>query len=250
MPASNVSLDDFYKTALGQYVLDWELGQYDRLVSDCFGYNALQIGATSIDFLRNNRISLKIAGDQELRPLTGIRTEGRCPVLLSFKELPFEEDSFDLVLLPHTLEEVDDPHAVLREVHRILIPNGRVIITGFNLMSLWGLRLKLQRFSGNAFLPGRQFFSVFRLKDWLNLLNMNVDRGAFGCYESAWTLGRKKKDHWMEKAGDRWWPQCGAVFAISARKVVEGNKFVGRAIRTKAPSFVGGRQAVTNVNKK
>jgi SAM-dependent methyltransferase len=57
-----------------------------------------------------------------------------------FDALPFPNHSLDLVVLPHALELARDPHLTLREVERVLVPEGRVVITGFNPLSLWGLR--------------------------------------------------------------------------------------------------------------
>jgi SAM-dependent methyltransferase len=159
-----------------------------------------------------------------------------------FEAMPFESESIDLVVMPHSLEVSEDPHALLREIYRILIPGGRIILTGFNLMSLWGLRFKMQRFGAKTFLPGRQFMSVFQIRDWLHLLSFHVDRGAFGCYGLTFSSPQSREDSWIEKAGDRWWPQCGAIFAISATKEVAGCKLVGRAVNKKF-FFLGRRPA-------
>jgi ubiquinone/menaquinone biosynthesis C-methylase UbiE len=59
--------------------------------------------------------------------------------------LPFAANSLDLVVLPHTLELSLDPHATLREVERVLVPEGRVVISGLNPASLWGLRQQRAR---------------------------------------------------------------------------------------------------------
>ncbi len=232
------TLDDFYTTPLGRYALNWEEQQYDKLVSDCFGYYALQLGGTSIDFLRSNRIGTKIYADEHLTPLTNITDRESPRVQVSFENLPFETESVDLIVMPHTLEAVDDPHALLREVYRVLIPNGRLIVTGFNMMSLWGIRFRMQRLGVKPFLPGNQFISVFQLRDWLHLLSFNVDRGAFGAYHTTLATEQSHRSTWIEKAGDRWWPQCGALYAIGARKMVPGGKLVGKAIN-KRYSFFG-----------
>ena len=62
-----------------------------------------------------------------------------------FDALPFDAASLDLVILPHALELARDPHLALREVERVLVPEGRVIIVGFNPASLWGTRQRLGR---------------------------------------------------------------------------------------------------------
>ena len=211
---SNITLAQFYSSALGQYALRWERAQYDALVADCFGYHAVQIGASGIDFLSDNRIPLKVIGERSLRPLTQLE-DSRVRIQLSYSELPFESESLDLVLLPHALEMAEDPHALLREVSRVLIPGGRVVLTGFNLTSLWGIRFHLQKFGAKVFLPGKQFMSVFQLKDWLSLLSFHVDRGTFGRYSWSFSPESHKDSSWLEKAGDRWWPQCGATDGAS-----------------------------------
>ena len=72
--------------------------------------------------------------------------------------LPFAAASLDLLLLPHTLELSLDPHATLREVERVLVPEGRVVISGLNPASLWGLRQRRARLyqrlgKGTLYLP-------------------------------------------------------------------------------------------------
>lgn len=236
-------LDSFYRSSLGRYCLVWEQNEFDKLVADCFGYNALQLGASSVNFLRNNRIALKIAGDRELKNLTHVADETSATVRLQPEMLPFDSESIDLVLLPHTLELAEDPHSVLRETARVLIPGGRVIITGFNLTSLWGLRVGMQKLGLPQFLPARNFMTVPQLRDWLHLLSFKVDRGAFGCYGWYKTNRRDKYPSWIEKAGDRWWPQCGALYALSAVKTVNSGVFVGKVF-SKRYFFAGAKAGV------
>lgn len=50
--------------------------------------------------------------------------------LAQFHELPFEANSMDFVLLPHTLEQTDTPSLVLEEAVSTLAPNGRLVIFG------------------------------------------------------------------------------------------------------------------------
>ncbi len=242
-----LTLDSFYTSALGQYVRAWEEVQYGKMVSDCFGYNALQLGVPSIDFLRNNRIGLKIVGSPDLTSFNLYPDDPRQQIALMYEALPFDTESMDLVLLPHTLEISDDYHALLREVSRMLIPGGRVIITGFNMTSLWGFRLFMQKFGKAPFLPGKQFFSVYQVRDWLHLLSFRVDRGVFGCYSHWGSRTGRSNDHWIEKAGDRWWPQCGALYSLGAVKQVQGYKLVGKIIKKKY--FFLGNHAGVRSNK-
>ncbi|GHT94065.1 methyltransferase type 11 [Betaproteobacteria bacterium] len=211
------------QTPLGQYVLAWEQEKLDMALADVFGYNALQLGMPEQDFLRANRIALR----QTIALPTDARNNVRSPHLLAeFSQLPIASQSVDLLLLPHVLEFHPEPHQILREAHRILRPEGRLFILGFNPLSLWGLTRSL---------PGRvrgqpkngQYLSVLRLRDWLKLLNFEVDRGAFGiyvppCKSETWL----RRWHFMELAGDRWWGFTGSVYMLRAIKRVAGMRLI------------------------
>jgi SAM-dependent methyltransferase len=149
-------------------------------------------------------------------------------LVCAFNELPFESSSLDLVVLPHALEFAPDPHATLREVERVLVPEGRVVVSGFNNWSLWGARQAVSRKSGKPFLPrAGEFIGYRRMKDWLRLLSLEFETGHFGCYRppvrsQAW-LSRTAI---MDKAGDRWWPVFGAAYCMVAVKRVRGMHFI------------------------
>jgi SAM-dependent methyltransferase len=150
---------------LGQPVasrlLAWEQAQTDALLADVFGYHAVQLGWPELKALRHNRMphrwqagaefewpqSNKALCAPELQnlqppqsPNTARPLEDDPDVWLDSRAWPWQADSLDLVVLPHTLERSADPHACLREVERVLIPEGQVLITGLNPMSLWGWR--------------------------------------------------------------------------------------------------------------
>src|SRR5574340_1286547 len=124
------SLSEWFATEQGGYVLKREQAYFDRTVSDIFGYNALQLGLPEQDFLRSNRMPLRFSAGNQAGNL----------VRLCCTELPFASASLDLVLLPHVLEFTDHPHQILREAERVLIPDGQLIISGFNPFSLCGIR--------------------------------------------------------------------------------------------------------------
>lgn len=93
------------------------------------------------------------------------------------EDLAVATDSIDAVFLPHILESSEDPHAVLREVDRILRPDGHVVIAGFNAWGWWGVRHYL---SGRSFPAGaRRLISEYRLRDWLHLLDYFVEPARF-----------------------------------------------------------------------
>lgn len=212
-------LESWLETPQGQYLLAWEQEKFDLLVSDIFGFSALQVGLAGHDFLRSSRIASRfVCAEEDL--------QGRAHLLCQPFELPFASQSLDLVVLPHVLEFSEHPHQLLREIDRVLVPEGCVLIAGFNPLSLWGVRRKLAGNRGEEPWTG-QFLSVPRLKDWLALLGFEMRMGAFGCYAPP-VCSQKWLEHWafMDKAGDRWWPFMGGTYMIQAVKKVAGMRLV------------------------
>jgi hypothetical protein len=129
--------------------------------------------------------------------------------------------------MPHALELTANPHAALREVERVLVPEGRVVICGFNPMSLWGMRQQrghLYRRFGleRMFLPHTgEFIGYLRMRDWLRLLGLEIESGEFGCYRPALTSEKLlARFGWMDTLGARWWPILGAAYCLVAVKRV------------------------------
>ena len=209
-------------TPQGAYALEWEQGKVDQIVADIFGYNAVQLGLPACDFLRASRIALRFCAGGE--PGVALATE--------LAHLPLATSSIDLVVMSHALEFAADPHQILREVERVLMPEGQVVICGFNPFSLWGMR---RRFGGGGFPWEGRYLSLPRIKDWLALLGFEANGGCFGCYAPPATQRKwLQRFAFMEKAGDRWWPIAGGVYVIQAIKRVQGMRLVTPSWRTAA----------------
>lgn len=263
MNSEIIGLTDWLKTPPGAYLLAWEQSHFDEAVSDIFGYHALQLGLPELDALQANRMPHKWLAQTGLQaraatfaaqgyPLNGRAADSisstRAALLADSAALPFAEGSLDLVILPHTLELGRDPHSALSEVARVLVPEGRVVISGFNPVSLWGLRQRrahlYQRFGyGEPFLPeAGEYIGYWRLRDWLRLLNFEVESAHFGCYRPA-LASQPWLDRfdWMDKAGKRWWPIFGAVYFLVAVKRVRGMRLLEpgwKARKAPAPAAV------------
>lgn len=64
--------------------------------------------------------------------------DGPCCVTIADEaELPFRDQSFDCVILVHSLEWSETPHVMMREIWRILADYGRVVVVVPNRRSLW-----------------------------------------------------------------------------------------------------------------
>ena len=227
-----VELAEWLQTPPGQYVLAWERAQFDAIVTDVFGYYAWQVGLAENNLLTANRMPFKgWVGTQMPTPEEAARWQG-C-VVARPDALPFESQSVDLLVLPHAFECTDSPHEVLREAERVLVPEGRLVISGFNPWSLWGARNWTPGMEPWLPLPPSAQVSLPRLKDWLKLMSFDVGSGRFGCYAPACRT-EKWLQRWqfMETYGRRWWALGGAVYVVSAVKRVAGMRLVGPSWKT------------------
>ena len=217
------SLSGWFTTPQGAYVLDWERAQFDSAVEDVFGFRAVQIGLPEVDFLRQNRINFRFS--LALEPGAALAAD---PL-----QLPLASQSVDLVVLPHVLEGHHNPHEVLREAERVLVPEGHIVISGFNTISLWRARQIFTRRRRRADAPwDARYIGLLRLRDWLRVLGFELNGGMFGCYAPPFSQ-RLWLDRFafMEKAGARWWPIAGGIYVVRAIKRVHGMRLVTPAWR-------------------
>lgn len=227
----------------GEYITAWEAAVLKNWVAYAFGFYAAQLGHTTrIAALTDNRCSERWAVEVgETRYLGQDNTAVQRVEVGDFAILPFASDSMDVIILPHTLDDHPDPHAVLREAYRVLRPEGQMFILGFNPMSIWGAQAALARLRGKKWWAYRhQAVHVRRIKDWLQLLNCDVVQGKYGCYAPCINSNRwLNRCRWLEDAGDRWWGVAGAVYALGAVKRVYSPTLVGLINETKtAPRWV------------
>ncbi len=158
-------------TLTGRDLLREEVRQVRRALENVFGDQLVQIGGWGEPGLFRRLARTRRAAVVTETPVPGADLVARPD------SLAIASDCVDAVLLPHTLELASDPHAVLREVDRILRPDGSLVVLGFNPWGWWGLRHAISR---RGFPPGSQrVISDGRLHDWLRLLDFKVYGSAF-----------------------------------------------------------------------
>ena len=134
----------------------------------------------------------------------------------------------DLVLLPHTLDFSMSPQQTLREVERVLMPEGHVVISGFNPISTWGMRRFVsKRCRSSTAIWHAHFLSPLRIKDWLNLLGLEVVSIKMTCYKLPFQNATwMQRFDGLDRLGRMCWPMFGGVYCIVAKKKILGMRII------------------------
>ena len=140
-------------------------------------------------------------------------------VIADVDELPFYEHSVDACILSHCLEYHSDPHHILREAHRTLIPGGYIVITGFNPFSLCGLA-QLLPFSRQKLPWTGRFFTPSRVKDWLNLLGFEIISDERFIHSSLARGNRLSRFAAWRSFGQQYLKPMGSVYMLVVGKRV------------------------------
>lgn len=211
-------LRHWYTTSLvGRTLLRQEREHLEPVLNTLFGYHAVQVGCLpGEDLLSQCRIPHRVVLD----PDSGKPAH---TVLCAYPDaLPIQTDSVDVVVLPHTLEFERAPHEILREVDRVLIPEGHVLILGFNPWSLWGIAALLCGRRKHPVPPWcGKFLSLTRLTDWLALLGFKVVlTREFFFRPPIQHEGTLRRLNFMERLGSKYSNRVGGAYLLVAQKRV------------------------------
>ena len=229
---------DWFDGPLGARVLREETALAALALDDVFGFELLQVGAWGparhlLDGARTQHATL-------LAPETSPGVTLCAPL----DSLPFRSDSIDAIFLPHTLELVEDPYAVLREAERVLCAEGCLMICGFNPFSGWGVRRAFARYVGGPVFPPQtqRLLSERRLRDWVAVLGFDVD-SVYGYLGLLPTKGRVPR---AAAAAPRAAWAAGA-FLLKARKRVKTLTLVRPRRRVRQRVLVGAAEPTSKV---
>jgi len=236
--------DDFdcawFDSVLGSALLELEQRVLADALADVFGFELLQLGrwGTSVDLCSGART-------QHHRCL-GPDASGPGAIRADFVALPIAAASVEAVLLPHTLEHAPHPHELLREVERVLVGEGHVLICGFNPVGPWGLRhlVARRRFPP----PANRLLSEGRLRDWLRLLGFEVVDARRYLFMPPWNQRLSARSRgWLEQRGPRLAPPLAGAYLVKARKRVRALTPI-RPAWHRSPAVVGGLAEPTSRN--
>lgn len=210
-------LSNWFISPLGQQVLQFEQAQLEEFLPELFGYHIVQIGRpANADYISSSKITHKAYLCLDVEEVTTndntIHTQA--------ENLPIAANSVDVAVLPHVFEFSKDPHRLLRELDRVLIDDGHLVIIGINRFSFWGIWHAVLCWWDKMPWNGR-LISIPRMKDWFALLDFEVKKVRYCFYappfrKTSW-LNRCKP---LERLGAFCWPFLGGIYVIVGKKRV------------------------------
>ena len=155
-------------------------------------------------------------------------------------ELPVPSNSINRVVLLHALETSPDIGALMKEIYRVLVPNGRVLLMAPNRLGLWS------RSSNSPFGYGRPF-SIAEIKSLLEHGELTFKRRRTWMFMPP-THNRVllRAIRVVEFLGEFFLPMCGGIHLVEAEKQIyasvmkpnthKARKGVGKPINVAAPT--------------
>lgn len=195
----------FLDNPVGLYTADWEKRFFKRHMSKQKTIGKIvQFGMA--DWLKLSENNICVYHDIFMQP----------------NFLAFSDSSLNLLIMPHTLEISKNPYQTLIEAFRVLEPEGKLVISGFNPYSLW----HYSRWFNGKELPEKQCCQPLKnLKKQIKSIGFEIEQGQFMVYVPPVKTERAlKRWQFMEAAGNRWWPSAAAVYGLVLRKRIAGVK--------------------------
>lgn len=208
----------WHEEETGAQFIKAEKKELEAILPTLYGYHLVFVGEAAMACLtESSLISHQILVNEhkqgERSSLSYLQAAGEA--------LPLQNESVDVVVLSHALEHANNPHEVLREAHRVLIPEGHVVITGFNPLSMWGAWHSWKQFRGATPQQGRML-TQSRVRDWLTLLNFQiVKEGSFYFRPPIAPSPLYDNLEFLERWGRKCWPfWAGAYTLLAVKRVV------------------------------
>lgn len=209
-------LRDWCRLPLGAELARIEQAALCEVLSDVFGYHLVVLDPPcQPDSLDASRILHRVVQSRSHEGLDEM------PDLIASPEaLPLQTDSIDALVLPHVLELAQEPHEVLREIDRCVVPEGHLVVLGFNPLGWWGLR-KLIPIHRRQVPWSLRFISLPRLKDWLSLLGFDTVETRYLFPQVPWNIGANAGGlRLLDRIHRPGWPLLAASYLLVARKRV------------------------------
>ena len=241
---------NWYETHAGKKALEKLDDLCAEVMSEVFGYYAIETGVLSgkHNLLRFSRIAAGFSVVTESANKEVSEIQNTTSVVSTVEQLPIATDNIDLVIASHVLETSDEPHQVLREIDRVLVPDGQCILVGFNPFAISRIFPQMGKLVSRGFKQkgnNYEIRSASRVRDWFSLLGFEViDVHYMGFRPNIKNKKLFDSFRWLDRVGDYAGPMLGNMYMFHVRKQAI-------AMRThkkvwSAPAVLSGGKVVLN----
>jgi SAM-dependent methyltransferase len=211
-----IDLKDFYARPLGAVVRSLLAPRIKARWADVKGLRVFGLGYTA-PYLASFREEAAVLGalmPAELGALPWPEQGQSASVLVEETDLPLDDECADRVLLVHMLEWSEKSGALLREIWRVLAPQGRLLLVVPNRRGLWA------RVDTTPFGYGSPF-SRSQLTKLLKEALFQPEEWDYALYMPPfnWAVLLRWPLFW-EKLGLVLWPAFSGVILVEATKQV------------------------------
>ncbi len=132
---------------------------------------------------------------------------------------PIAAEAVDVVVLQHSLDFAQSPHALLREAAHCVRPGGHLLIIGAHPWSLFGI----YRYFTRSVWKHAYCLPPARITDWLAVLGFSLEKRSFAAYQPLFTSSAvQNKLTWLERYAAAKKAPLGGCYMLVARKMVHG----------------------------
>lgn len=221
-----LDLRAFYASPLGRAARAMVSAKVDEAWGSLRGLDVLGIGYAT-PFLSPDsgarRVAAAMPAAQGVEPWPGQQRNLAC--LTEETALPFPQALFDRVLAVHALEESGDPLVVMREVARVLSPQGRAVVVVAARHGLWAHAEK------TPFGHGRPF-TRRQLESLIGDADLEPTGWTRALYLPPLPWAAHLADG-VEQVGARLWPGFAGLILMEAVKPVFAVRTQGKPARAR-----------------
>lgn len=160
----------YYQTPRGKLLRDLEVDYLQNAIVVSCKQTVLQIGGLGWE---NEFIDCTLYTSYTILDAKNLGCQDARKIRAKSYHLPLQSNSVDMIILPHLLEFDAYRFQTMRELERVLKPEGMAVILNFNPWSVW-VRYQYLWDRRLADSWNGHFISPFRVIDWLKLLNFEV----------------------------------------------------------------------------
>lgn len=218
VPSLGSSVDElstWFTSPLGRAILSAQKKILARELHNLFGYHLMQLSVVPEARLFS---ASRISHCFSLAPKEGSSSK-KISGVSEYESLPLPDECIDVCVLHHALDFSEHPQQVLKEAARVTIPNGYIVLLGFNPWSLRGFtKLPMQFFSRKAIWHHHNL-RLGRIKDWLSFLDFSSGQASYTYFN--FPVNSKKYLRNTHYSNNWHWTQSlpfGASYCLVARK--------------------------------